>query len=94
MATKIPGTNMPKPKSTKKATTKNLPKSGTVGKMVNMSANPTPKPGLNFMNPDEALRRKKQRVINNVPKGGTGSMNSQQYDAYLKKVIADMKKKK
>lgn len=54
---------------------------------------PTKKPGLNFMNPDEALRRKRQREINNSTKGGTIDMNSQQYDAYLKKVLRDMNKR-
>jgi hypothetical protein len=93
-------TNMPKPKSTRKPNVKVLPKrnSGSIGKLTNMAAKPTPtpkpKPGLNFMNPDEALRRKRQREIDNATKGGTGSMNSKQYDAYLKKVIADMNKKK
>lgn len=53
----------------------------------------TKKPGLNFMNPDEALRKKKQREIDNALKGGTGAMNSKQYDAYLKKMLKDMNKK-
>jgi hypothetical protein len=53
----------------------------------------TKKPGLNFMNPDEALRRKRQREIQNSTKGGTMDMNSQQYDAYLKKVLREMGKK-
>lgn len=56
-------------------------------------AKATKKPGLNFMNPDEALRRKKQREIDNALKGGTGAMNSKQYDAYLKKVLREMNKK-
>jgi hypothetical protein len=89
-------TNMPKPKSTKKPNVKVLPKknSGSIGKLTNMGTKPTPKPGLKFMDPDVALRRKKQREIENANKGGTGAMNSKQYDAYLKKVLAEMNKKK
>ena len=91
-------TNMPKPKSTRKPNVKVLPKknNASTGKLTNMAAKPTPKPkpGLNFLNPDEALRRKRQREIDNATKGGTGSMNSKQYDAYLKKVLAEMNKKK
>lgn len=44
MATKLPGTNMPKPKSTKAPLTKNMPKKvGSIGKMVNLGkARPKP----------------------------------------------------
>ena len=46
MATKIPGTNMPKPKSTKAPSTKNMTKkNGYLGKMVNLGK-AKPKPSI------------------------------------------------
>jgi hypothetical protein len=106
-------TNMPKPKSTKKPNVKVLPKkkSGSIGKLTNMSTKPKPKPGLTFAipggmqinsndlgkkkpSPKPSTIKKNQQKIKDTLNSGTGAMNSQQYDAYLKKVLAEMNKKK
>lgn len=79
-------TKSPSPKPSKKATSKPpkkepvfvFPDGSRVGVKDLGKVKPTPKP--------------KPKATMKMPTGGTMDMNSQQYDAYLKKVIRDMKK--